>query len=107
MKTVWCLLPPKRPVFAHAAFGNEAASDDPFVISKLHHVKLRFNRIPLRLKLWITHELRFDLVILVARADQRFVVAMLNLVLVFGNGALRSIARWQWKQIDEQNHLLV
>src|SRR5437016_3871586 len=72
MKTVCRFRPAKWPVLAHATLGDEPASDDPFVISKLHHIEVDFNGVPMRLKRWIAREFRFDAIVIVPCSDQRF-----------------------------------
>src|SRR5206468_6235317 len=75
MKTVGCFGPAKGPVLTHAALSDEPPPDNAFVISELHHIEVRFDGDPLRLKSWIARELRFDLVVFVTCPDLRFVTA--------------------------------
>src|SRR5439155_17005121 len=49
IKTVGGFRPAKWPVLAHAALGDEPAPNNSFVIGELHYIKVRLNRVPLRL----------------------------------------------------------
>ena len=69
MKTVRCFRPAKRPVLAHAALGDESASHNSFVISELRYLEVGFNGVPLRPKVSITRELRFNLIVFVTCSD--------------------------------------
>ena len=91
IETICGFRPAKWPVLTHAALGDESASNDAFVIGELGCVKVRFNRVPLRLERGVVRQFRLDLVVFVAGADQRLIVSVLNSVLVLGNGALGSL----------------
>src|SRR5206468_3782289 len=71
MKTVRCFRPAKRPVFAHASLRDEPASKNSFVIGELRYIEVGFDGVPLRLKHWVVHELRFNLIVFVTCLDQQ------------------------------------
>jgi hypothetical protein len=99
MKPVCPFRPAKGPLLANAALGDEPTPNDPFVIGEFRHLEVRFDRVPLRLECGIMRELRFDVIVFVTCANQRFVMAMLNQVLVAGNRALGSLT-WQRAEAD-------